>query len=62
MKTLYDQMDKQARIILACLLGFTGPDAADSAGFICNLRDIPALPAGWTYGQALRAYCESLLK
>lgn len=59
-KTLYAQTTENDRDCIACLLGF-GSDSKDRSGFCVNLRDIPALPLGWTYGDALKAYCNHLL-
>jgi hypothetical protein len=59
-KTLYEQMDKTSLNALACMLGFAGIQDPQNykgwAGYRNKLRDIAALPEGFTMGDAMRAY------
>ncbi|QBX06467.1 hypothetical protein H1O16_gp054 [Burkholderia phage BcepSaruman] len=58
MKKLYDQMTPTARDALAAVLGFDYEKGA--RGFDSLLREIPELPAGFTIGDAFRAYVAHL--
>ena len=60
-KTLYHQLSPLSRNILATLLGFGSDEWRGSrSGFVCNLRDMPPVPSGWTYDDLLKAYCDYL--
>lgn len=61
-RSLYDQMTRESRETLALLLGFPTDCERFALGFHINLRDIPALPAGFTFGDAVRAYAEFLIR
>lgn len=65
-KNLYEQMDKTSLNALACMLGFAGvqdpQDFKGWAGFRNRLREVPALPEGFTMGEALRAYFLTFIK
>lgn len=63
-KTLLDQLSDAERACVATLYG-----AQDDATFQCILADTPALPKGWTLGDAARAalrqrlaYLEGMVK
>lgn len=58
MKNLYDQMTPTARGALAAVLGFDYEKGA--RGFDSLLREVPELPAGFTIGDAFRAYVAHL--
>lgn len=61
-RTLHDQMTRESRETLALLLGFPTDCVRNAYGFRINLQEIPALPDGWTNGDALRAYGEFLIR
>jgi hypothetical protein len=71
-RNLYEQMSRNAREALAIVLGFSIPAETAAkgydvdnvhgwSGFRNNLQDIACLPAGFTIGDALRAYCAHVI-
>lgn len=60
-RNLLDQLGIQQRQAMALILGFSSNTVDNGAcGFRNVLRDIPALPDGFTIGDAMRAYMAAI--